>query len=390
MVLTRKNIEQLSWAEMDKFVLAMHRIQQLPPDHPDSYFVIAGYHGEPFRGAGYGNASWWGGYCNHGNILFPTWHRAYLLRLEKALQNQVPGVTLPYWNEIDDTTKQSGIPSIYLAETYTFQDQKVIPNPLRSYRYQKTIKDRLSVPYPDEEQYNTDYSKPAGKTTCRFPFSGLWGPNDSITTEAHNKKMEENGIVWTNEQLNRNVKAWLNDITYETSQGNRLGADLRKKFEKCLEAPNYTVFSNTTSAQRWNDDHADMVGFLPAVSLESPHNGMHLAIGGIQVPAQDASAIPDANGDMAENDTASFDPIFYLHHAFIDLMFWRWQIINEQTNELRIESEFVHYPGTNSVDAQGPTPGVPGNKWLTLDDTLDPFGLKSKVGLSLGENNMHD
>ncbi|KAF9996256.1 hypothetical protein BGZ65_008151, partial [Modicella reniformis] len=31
------------------------------------------------------------------------------------------------------------------------------------------------------------------------------------------------------------------------------------------------------------------------------------------------------------------------------------------------------YPGTNSVDSQGPTPGVAGNTWLTLDSPLDPF-----------------
>ena len=66
--------------------------------------MIGGYHGEPFRGAGWGNASYWGGYCNHGNVLFPTWHRAYLLRLEDALRS-IPGcedVTLPFWDETSD------------------------------------------------------------------------------------------------------------------------------------------------------------------------------------------------------------------------------------------------------------------------------------------------
>lgn len=31
------------------------------------------------------------------------------------------------------------------------------------------------------------------------------------------------------------------------------------------------------------------------------------------------------------------------------------------------------YQGTNSVDAQGPTPGVAGGSWLTLDSPLEPF-----------------
>ena len=44
---------------------------------------------------------YWGGYCNHGNVLFPTWHRAYLLRLEDALRSILgcADVTLPFWDE---------------------------------------------------------------------------------------------------------------------------------------------------------------------------------------------------------------------------------------------------------------------------------------------------
>src|SRR5262249_10563444 len=34
------------------------------------------------------------------------------------------------------------------------------------------------------------------------------------------------------------------------------------------------------------------------------------------------------------------------------------------------------YPGTNSVDSQGPTPGTAPNSWLTLESPLDPFRLK--------------
>ena len=73
--------------ELDKLIRAWAGIQALPPDDGNSFFKIAGYHGEPFRGAGWGNADWWGKYCNHGNVLFPTWHRAYLLRIEDALRS---------------------------------------------------------------------------------------------------------------------------------------------------------------------------------------------------------------------------------------------------------------------------------------------------------------
>lgn len=204
--------------------------------------------------------------------------------------------------------------------------------------------------------------------------------------------MEAKGIDETNRMLNKNVKDWLTASEYITSKGNVIAAGVKNKYEKCLDAPTYTVFSNTTSAGRWNDDHSDVKGFTPIVPLESPHNSMHLAIGGIQIPSQDVSSVPDANGDMAENDTASFDPIFFFHHAFIDMMFYRWQVRYKQTTELQIEHEFTHYTGTNSVDAQGPTPGVPGNKWLTLDHPLDPFmnPLNNSVPLTSRVCNKHD
>jgi len=71
-----------------------------PPADPQSFHKLAGYHGAPFRGAGWGTARYWGGYCNHGNVLFPTWHRVYLLKLEQALQSApvCEDVMLPYWD----------------------------------------------------------------------------------------------------------------------------------------------------------------------------------------------------------------------------------------------------------------------------------------------------
>jgi tyrosinase len=56
---------------LEDLIRALKGIQELPPDDPNSFFVIGGYHCEPFRGAGWGNPAWWGGFCNHGNVLFP-------------------------------------------------------------------------------------------------------------------------------------------------------------------------------------------------------------------------------------------------------------------------------------------------------------------------------
>lgn len=343
---------------LETLMRAWKGIKELPPTDPNSFFVIAGYHGEPFRGAGWGNSSYWGGYCNHGNVLFPTWHRAYVMRIENALRS-IPGcadVMLPFWDETADTSVGNGIPWALTAKFFDL-DGVSIPNPLRSYVVQRNIVDHLS-PFPD-----ADYGKPIGYETVRYPLSGLVGPNDIATTTAHNQQYPDYatnvGI------LDKNVVNWLSGSV--TINGKVIRPNIKAKYVACLDAPNYTLFSNTTSAAEWNDNAAVRV-----VALESPHNSMHLAVGGFDLPAinQDFSEIPGANGDMGENDTASFDPIFFFHHCFVDRVFWLWQKRHGATAALDV---IAGYPGTNSVDNQGPTPGTPANSWLDFDSPLDPF-----------------
>lgn len=376
-VVTRKSIRQFKEGdpELDKLILAWSKIQALPPTDPNSFEQIAGYHGEPFRGAGWGNPQWWGGYCNHGNVLFPTWHRAYVRRLEEALQSQVPGVAMMYWDETEEgqvVDQQGSVPPIFLQKKYTFADGKTIDNPLHSYTLQRRLADNLTTNLDSNLQPSTDYSKPKGYTTVRFPFSGLQGKSDRAATEQHNAVWAKRGQAVTDSLLNENVKTWLTQTEYINNAGTAYNSGAIRWFQECLNAPNYTVFSNTTSAQAWTDENGDDPNFVQPIPLEKPHNVMHLAVGGIQVPQQnaDSAAAPGANGDMGENDTAGFDPIFFFHHCFVDLVFWQWQQLHGATRGLEI---IRGYPGTNSVDAQGPTPGVAGGTWLSLDSPLDPF-----------------
>ncbi|MFD7655984.1 tyrosinase family protein [Actinosynnema sp. NPDC059797] len=344
----------MSEDETDQLVLAWQGIQELDPSDENSFFRLGGFHGEPFRGAGWGTSAYWGGYCNHGNVLFPTWHRLYLLKLENALRG-IEGcedVRLPYWDETGAATREHGVPEIFTKKDYTFSDGRTIPNPLYSYTFQQAIVDHLA-PVPD-----ANYSKPVGYETVRYPLSGLVGTDeDRKATEKHNDKYRDEAVSL----LNKNVVAWL--TRGFQGEGRRRGP-IHQQYVDCLYAPNYTVFSNTTSAAAWNDTHP------PVVPLESPHNSMHLAVGGFDLPHQNFSTIRGANGDMGENDTAGFDPIFYFHHCFVDLVFWLWQKKHGATTGLEIMPE---YPGTNTVDNQGPTPGVAPNAWLTDTSPLDPW-----------------
>ena len=347
---------------LEDLMRAWKAIKALPADDPHSFSRLGGYHGEPFRGAGWGNSAYWGGYCNHGNVLFPTWHRVYLLKLEEALQS-VPGcaeLTLPFWDEASTASLNNGIPWALTDENFTL-DGQTIANPLRSFVFTKNIKDNINGDNPN-------YSKPAGYETVRYPLSGLVGTvADRTATATHNAQFPN---YTTNvELLNQNVKTWLNATVIVMGAPIR-GGHVADKYKDCLNAPNYTVFSNTTSAGQWNDDWAGSATPV-VVPLESPHNSIHLSVGGFAVPnVFNASPISGANGDMGENDTAGLDPIFFFHHCFVDRVFWLWQKKHGFTDQLEIISE---YPGTNSVDSQGPTPGTVPNSWLTLESKLDPF-----------------
>jgi tyrosinase len=60
--------------------------QKEPRDKLDGYFQIAGIHGRPYLPwdgvIGSGVVDPTRGYCTHGSILFPTWHRPYLALFE--------------------------------------------------------------------------------------------------------------------------------------------------------------------------------------------------------------------------------------------------------------------------------------------------------------------
>ncbi|WP_332878387.1 tyrosinase family protein [Massilia sp. S19_KUP03_FR1] len=360
---------------LEDLMTAWAGIQAIAASDPTSFFVLAGYHGEPFRGAGYGSSAWWGGWCNHGNVLFPTWHRMYLMKVEAALQS-IPGcedVMLPYWDETDEYTLTHGIPSCLTDEVFTYSNGKQIPNPLRAYTFQVNITDNVST--DQEGGAGGLYSKNAGYSTVRYPYSGLVGTSaDREATLVHNAQWNQSEATAV---LNQNVVNWLNlPVVIQPDNVNpspSITVGINSMFHSCLNAPNYTVFSNTTSAQNYND--CNVAGAVPVVPLEQPHNDIHVALGGVDittVSAQnvDLSPIVGANGDMGENDTASFDPIFYFHHANVDRIFWVWQ---KKTGNLDALDIIPQYPGTNSVDSQGPTPGVSGNVWLSMESPLMPF-----------------
>ena len=353
---------------LENLVRAFRGIQKLPPDDPNSFFKIAGYHGEPFRGTGEKDPSWWGGYCNHGNVLFPTWHRAYLLRLENALRSipSCENVTIPFMDVLVAVTDrpENPIPSVLTQPQFLLDGET--HNPLYSYKLQKDLVENV-------EGGNKRYSKPKEYETVRYPLSGLVGnPDDRTLTNYHNEEIKAKGKEA--DILNNNVKAWLKGTVNLDKDPDTKTPDtysVSSRFRICLDAPNFTVFSNTTSQNRAiKDAGGDSQKDHFFVSLESPHNAIHLAIGGFwQYAAYNADEIRYANGDMGDNETASFDPIFYFHHAFIDYVFWTWQKKHHLTAAGSL-SVIEDDPGT--IVQQG-SPGYPPGTILDMQSPLYPF-----------------
>ena len=131
---------------------------------------------------------------------------------------------------------RTAFPHALTDETFVL-DGQTIPNPLRSF----------TLPVAIVDQVKNDpivYSKPAGYETVRYPLSGLLGtPADQAATAAHNAQFPnyQDNVGY----LNDNVATWLSG---KIRVGGQWVGEVESQFVQCLNAPNYTLFSNTTSA----------------------------------------------------------------------------------------------------------------------------------------------
>lgn len=94
----RRSVRRLTAGQLDDLRRAIAAAQEIGDDR--GYQRWAGIHGLPLPIS-----------CTHHTELFLPWHRAYLYLFEKALQERVPGVTLPWWDWTSNHTE--GVPAAY-------------------------------------------------------------------------------------------------------------------------------------------------------------------------------------------------------------------------------------------------------------------------------------
>ena len=368
------------------FLKAWKLIQELPSTNPNSFWSIASYHGMPFKERRVplgGDKSeedvsgtdmdkdpeTWGSYCQHGNVLFPFWHRLYCLRLEQALQSVLEKgqqlVALHYWDASSKESKPEGLPDIVTAE-YVYIDGKYVSNPLLNFKLPKAI--RYDVLTTDRN--GQFYEKEADYETCRYPYSGIRSPDAAKAAAIEHNKTIDGRDETAQSLLQANIIGWL-------TEGARRRESVAQQLEDCLDTTDYNPFSNTSSAGEVDD------------SLEQPHNDLHVAIGGFTKLKinEDGSVKEDslgnfiwdgpiegANGDMGANEVASYDPIFFLHHSNIDRMLCIWQKKYKKTDPetFTIDNSDETDEGISN-SRQGATPNQTRGQKLNESTILYPF-----------------
>jgi tyrosinase len=112
----RRSVAKLTPQQLTDLREAFRAAMRVQDDRGFWYF--AGWHGVPFN------------WCEHHTELFLPWHRAYLYYFELALHEQVPGVSLPWW----DWTTMSKIPSAYTVKTAGGRQNPLLVRKVEVYR----------------------------------------------------------------------------------------------------------------------------------------------------------------------------------------------------------------------------------------------------------------
>ncbi|MCJ1361156.1 hypothetical protein MMC16_000253 [Acarospora aff. strigata] len=300
---------QNSGPAFDLYILSFQRFVQQNNTNLLSYYQVAGIHGQPYVAWDGVNGPYKTGYCTHGSILFPTWHRPYLALFEQILWNHAQDIAanyptsirskyqdaavnfrIPYWDWASNPMMPAAVNKATI-KINTPTGPQTIANPLYSYTFQ------AQSGFPANDRLANF------KTTVRYPNSaGQSQPN------------------LVNKQLLANANS-LRTLTYQL----------------LVQQSNYASFSNTG----YQDGRGGLYN-----SLENMHNSIHGLVGN--------------GGHMGNVPYSAFDPIFWLHHANVDRLFAIWQAI--------YPNSFV----TSQRNALGTFTAAPGGV-ENVDTALTPF-----------------
>lgn len=278
--------------EWSLYIRTMVKWQQASQSSDTSYFGISSIHGVPrttWDGVGQcescGGAD---GYCTHNSVLFPAWHRCYMALYEQELLKVAAEVAasfsgsfgtrmtaaaqvlrVPYWDWAANPDNGGNVlPKSISGQKVTIvgpNGSETINNPL----YTFDIEDTSAMYYSPFTVWDT---------TLRYP-------NSDASTAAS----QEQQAVTAFNQLRQNIQ----DQVYGL-------------LTNCDDYLHFATDDSSSSVPQCQN------------SLEGIHNTIHTTCGG-------AGSSSVSGGHMTYLPLASFDPIFWLHHANVDRLFALWQ-----------------------------------------------------------------
>ncbi|KAH8722111.1 tyrosinase [Ilyonectria robusta] len=271
----RQNINELQsagGAQWDLYLRALAEMQSQDSADPLSFFQVAGIHGKPYiewNNSGKMNSDGWQGYCPHGERLFLTWHRPYVVLYEQILVATAQRIAAEYPQRY---RSQYVAAARNLRAPFWDWGSDDIPNAV--------VPSKMTVNIPSGNGIKaTQIDNPL--STFKFPaaaLNGTYGSFDSRNRSRISRCPSPDSFPDSANQLlaDRPYKSWVYDAFTHTNT--------------------FDEFSSTGNG---------------GTSLEQIHNAIHW----------DGAC----GGQFLAADFSAFDPLFMLHHCNVDRLWAYWQ-----------------------------------------------------------------
>ncbi|KAF2024105.1 Di-copper centre-containing protein [Setomelanomma holmii] len=325
----RVDIDVLLTKYPDTFNLMLQAFSRLQKDSKKlGFYALAGIHGLPSEAWDDVYNKWeetFGGYCAHGVLTFPTWHRPYLSLFEQTIYLQMVDIAKTY-DELHRTKYVNACKDFRLPYLDYFRPrggQVSFPGvrgdrdpPLTSFDYDFRLPDvfnakTVTVRIAPDDAPQDDFENPL----YAYKFSEQTGQLP---------KQDRDSIA-RSYSLKQTVR-WPKDLASDTHDLNALSNSLNSGREgrtklliKLLNSTPYQQFDDVASDRLREGDLTTTLDLVPRSpqnsrgegSLEgSVHGNYHNLIGG--------------RGVMSNPSVAAFDPVFWFHHANIDRYWALW------------------------------------------------------------------
>ncbi|KAL9102921.1 MAG: hypothetical protein Q9163_001981 [Psora crenata] len=285
----------------DLYLLSLQQFQEDNQADLLSYFQVSGIHGRPYIPWDGVQGFYQAGYCTHGSILFPSWHRAYVALFEQIIWSNAQQIAATYPNmsrsQYQAAAQTLRIPYWDWAVNATMPS--LLNQPMVSINTPSGVKDTRNplLTYAFHPQPSTSDFPPSDGAISKYPNTVRY-PDDAGQSQPE----------LANRQLQSNAQA-LHDLTYQL----------------IADQSDYAPFSNTG----YSDGRGGQYN-----SIENMHNAIHSLVGN--------------GGHMSIVPYAAFDPIFWLHHANVDRLIAIWQAIYPEsytTSQVNAQGTFTDAPG---------------------------------------------